>query len=180
MPIRKLIAAPTPSNVALSGRYFQLLSGAECTVRFFGLNAEFDTEETVRVGDLLEFPERFARFEITSEYATPVEVYTGQAKLTRSRQDFTLTGASSIKSSSKAIPKAEALLVSDNANRRSVTIIPINADIMIGSVGTSPNDKIPVAVGMPVTLDITAALYAETVQTAATETADVRILEEVN
>lgn len=180
MPIRKLIAKPTPSNVALSGRYFQLLSGAECTVRFFGLNASYDTEEAVRVGDLLEFPERFARFEITSEYTTPVEVYTGQAKLTRSRQDFTLTGASSIKSSSKAIPKAETLLVSDNANRRSVTIVPINADIMIGSVGTSPNDKIPVAVGMPVTLDITAALYAETVQTAATETADVRILEEVN
>lgn len=180
MPARKLTVTPSPSNVALSGRYFQLLSGAECSVRFFGKNAEFDTEETVRVGDLLEFPENFARFEIWSEFSTPVEVYTGQAKLTRVRQDFTLTGSASIFSSRKGIPKAETLLVSDNANRRSVTIVPLNAMIYIGSINTSTNEKVPVAAGMPVTLDITAAVYAELDPTSAETEADVRIIEEIN
>lgn len=180
MPVRKLMVKPVPSNVALSGRYFQLLSGAECSVRFFGLDASFDTEETVRVGDLLEFPERFARFEISSEYATPVEVYTGQAKLTRARQDFTLTGSGSIKSSAKAVPKAESLLISDNSTRRSVVITPLNHMIYIGSIGTSINEKTPVAAGQPVILDVTAAIYAECDPTAEGETADVRLIEEIN
>lgn len=180
MPVRKLTAKPTPSSVALSGRYFQLLSGAECLVRFFGSNADFDVEEQVRVGDLLEFPENFARFEISSEYATPIEIYTGQAKLTRSRQDFTLTGASSIKSSAVSVPKAESLLISDNSTRRSVTLTPLNHMIYIGSIGTSINEKTPVAAGQPVTLDVTAAIYAECDPLAASDTADVRLIEEIN
>ncbi|ELL4666608.1 hypothetical protein Q5V23_000384 [Vibrio fluvialis] len=180
MPTRKLTAGPTPSNVALSGRYFQLLSGAECDVRFMGKDAAFDTVETVRVGDLLEFPQNFAKFEISSEFFTPVEVYVGQAKLTRARQDFALTGSASIKSGQKDIPKAETLLVSDNANRRSVTIVPLNNMIYVGSINTATNEKVPVAAGMPVTLDVSAAVYAELDPQSADDTADVRIFEEIN
>ncbi|HHY0348977.1 TPA: hypothetical protein ACVU1D_000165 [Vibrio cholerae] len=179
MPVSKLTAKPVPSSVAIMGRYFQLLSGAECQVRFLGVNGEFDTEETVRVGDLLEFPQPFSRFEISSEFNVPVEIYAGVARLTRERQDFTLTGSATLRSSAKSIPKAETLLVSDESNRRSVTIIPLSGMIYIGSIGTSINQKIPVAAGMPVTLDVTSAIYAEADPNSANDI-DVRILEEVN
>ncbi|AYC07046.1 hypothetical protein [Vibrio cholerae] len=179
MPVSRITAKPVPSSVAIMGRYFQLLSGAECQVRFLGVNNDFDTEETVRVGDLLEFPTPFSRFEISSEFNVPVEIYAGVARLTRERQDFTLTGSATIRSSSELIPKAERLLVSDESNRRSITIIPLNGMIYIGSINTSINDKIPVAAGMPVTLDVTSAIYAEADPQSAFDV-DVRILEEVN
>ncbi|MEZ9413643.1 hypothetical protein AB4189_05510 [Vibrio sp. 10N.286.49.E1] len=180
MPIQMLTARPIASSVAKQGKFFQLLSGGELTVKFYGVRAEWEEEITLTVGDSLAFDSAFARFEVSSEYQVQAEIYSGWAKMTRAKQDLTPIGATQIKSRTVSVTKGEKVLIEANRNRRRVTVKPLSGEIYIGALSTSMNDKMPVEVGAPFTLDTQATIYAQISPNFTCDTVDVRIIEEIN
>ncbi|ASF93717.1 putative uncharacterized protein [Vibrio anguillarum] len=180
MPVTTVTAKPVPAVIATSGRNFQLLSGGEVTVKFYGVNGDWEEEVELSVGDSLEFEQRFARFTVQTQYETRVSFYSGFAKMRRSKQDLVVTGTTSIKTSQKQVTKVESMLIEPNRNRRNVVVFPLNDTIYVGGLGTSQNDKLPVPVGGSITLDTQAAIYVTQDQSSANDFADVRILEEFN
>jgi hypothetical protein len=179
MSILNINVTPSVTTVARMGTNFQLLSGGEITVRF--LFADGDQEQvTVRVGDSLKYSKPYVKFEVSSVFQLQAEMYAGYADMRRAKQDLTPVGTTSLISSSKALGKTEDIIISDNADRRSVIIFPLNDTIYVGSIGTSQNDKVPVPIGASITIETSAAIYGQLDTASAFTTADVRILEEVN
>ncbi len=180
MAISNIIAKPNIYTFAGQGRVFQLLSGQAVHLRFRGVDDTWSEEVDLVVGDSLKFDRDFFNIEISAEYEGLISFYSGFADMRRATTDLTPVGGSTLVTAGKTAEKAEKILVSERRNRRSLTIIPLEAMIYIGSLGTSINDKVPVAAGQPVTLDLKSAVYFELDPTFANETADVRILEEIN
>ncbi|MFA0550940.1 hypothetical protein AB4538_08765 [Vibrio lentus] len=180
MPIQKITAKPIPSSVARHGKFFQLLSGSELTVKFYGVRAEWEEEITLSVGDSLKFDSAFARFEVSSEYQVKAEIYSGWAQMTRAKQDLTPVGTSQIKSRTVTVTKGESMMIEANRDRRRMVIKPLNGQIYIGALATSMNDKMPVEVGTSFSLDTQSAMYAQVAPNFEHATVDVRIIEEIN
>lgn len=180
MGISKIVAKPSIYTFAGQGRVFQLLSGAQVHLKFRGIGDAWSEEVDLVVGDSLKFDRDFFNIEISSEYETLIEFYSGFADMRRATTDLTPVGGSTLFTAGKVAEKAEKVLVTERRNRRSLTIIPLEAMIYIGSLGTDINNKVPVAAGQPVTLDLKSAVYFELDPTFGGETADVRILEEIN
>lgn len=180
MPNITVTSKPAPASVARSGTKFQLLSGGEVTVTFYGVNAQWEEELTLTVGDSLSFDEKYTRFTIQSEYETKVSIYSGFADMRRARQDLTMIGATQIKSRMVEVKKGEKMLIEPNRNRRKLVIKPLSGEIYIGALNTSINDKMPVEYGIPFALETQAAVYAEISPTFEQDKVDVRIIEEIN
>ncbi|PMH28434.1 hypothetical protein BCU71_07675 [Vibrio lentus] len=180
MPIQKLTVKPIPSSVARQGKFFQLLSGSELTVKFYGVRAEWEEEITLSVGDSLKFDSAFARFEVSSEYQVKAEIYSGWAQMTRAKQDLTPIGATQIKSRTVSVTKGEKMLIEANRQRRSLTVKPLSGEIYIGALSTSMNEKMPLEVGVPLSIDTQGAVYAQISPNFERDTVDVRIIEEIN
>ncbi|WP_425628540.1 hypothetical protein [Vibrio neptunius] len=180
MPVFKVTSRPVASMVAKSGRNIHLLSGGEVTVRFYGVNNAWEEETTMTVGDALEFPDKFAKFEIESEYQINAEFYVGLARMTRNQMDLAMTGTAGIRTGRAEATEVESMVVSDNRARRTVEIMPLNATIYVGSLGTTQNEKVPVPAGTSRTFETQGPIYAQLPQGGDVDVADIRIVEELN
>lgn len=180
MAIHKVIARPSIYTHAGQARNFQLLSGGGVSLLFRGLNDTWSEEVTLSAGDSLKFDRDFTKVEIQSEFEQTIEFYAGFADMRRATTDLTPLGATQLITQSVEAVKGQKLLVSARRNRRSITILPLDCMIYVGSMGVGVNEQIPVMAGQPVTLDISAALYCELDPAHGSETGDIRIMEEVN
>lgn len=180
MAINKVIARPTIYTFTGQGRIFQLLSGAQVHLRFRGIDDTWSEEVDLTVGDSLKFDRDYFNIEISSEFETAIEFYSGFADMRRAKTDLTPVGGSMLNTGSVTAEKSQKLLVANRRNRRSVTIIPLDCMIYIGGLGTGINDCVPVAAGQPITLDITAGVYMELAPNHSAGTGNVRYLEEIN
>ncbi|MCC4787505.1 hypothetical protein AB6E39_05885 [Vibrio splendidus] len=180
MAINKVIARPTIYTFTGQGRIFQLLSGAQVHLSFRGIDDTWSEEVDLTVGDSLKFDRDYFNIEISSEFETAIEFYSGFADMRRARTDLTPVGATQIKSRTVEVVKGEKMLIEANRNRRSLTIKPLSGEIYIGALSTSMNDKMPVEAGVPFSLDVQAAIYAQISPNFERNTVDVRIIEEIN
>ncbi|HFG1968639.1 TPA: hypothetical protein ACGF6M_001906 [Vibrio cholerae] len=180
MPTMTVTSKPSPSLISRSGTNFQLLSGGEVVIKFSGLNAGWEEELTLSVGDSLSFNEKFVNFTIHSEYESSVTFYCGFADMRRAKQDLIPVGTTLIKSRMVEVVKGEKILIEPNRLRRKLIIKPLSGEIYIGGLNTNMNDKMPVEYGVPFVLETQAAVYAEISPSFEREKVDVRIIEEIN
>ncbi|MDC5840189.1 hypothetical protein OPW33_24275 [Vibrio europaeus] len=178
--MQTVITSPIAKPFVASGRVFKLLSGGQVHLRFRGVNDEWSEEFDLVPGDSITFKRDFFNIEFSSEFETTVRFYAGFADMKRSVTDLIQLGASTLHTDGATAEKTQKQLVPARPNRRSLTILPLNAMIYVGASGVDVNKQIPIAAGQPLTLDITSNLYFTLDPNHAQDSADVRILEEIN
>ncbi len=178
--MQTVISRPSIHTFVQRGRVFQLLSGGETRFNFRGVNDEWSEEVTLVPGDSLKFDFDFYNIEISSDYEQKIEFYAGYADMRRVSTDLKPAGASSIVFDAVTAEKVQKQLVDSRRNRRSVTVLPLDAMVYVGGLNQDINKQAPVAAGQPVTFDVTASLYITLDPAHAQDTADVRIIEEIN
>lgn len=178
--MQTVITSPIAKPFAVSGRVFKLLSGGLVHIRFRGVDDMWSEEFDLVPGDSVTFKRDFFNLEFSSEFETTVRFYAGFAEMKRSTTDLIQMGASTLHTDGVTAEKVQKQLVPARPNRRSLTILPLDAMVYVGASGVSVNKQIPIAAGQPVTLDITSNLYVTLDPAHAQDTADVRILEEIN
>lgn len=178
--MQNVVASPQTKQFIANGRIFKLLSGGLVTLVFRGLDDAWSEEFTLVPGDSVEFSRDFYKIEFTAEFNTTVQFYAGFAKMRRSVTDLVQVGSSTLNTKAVTAEKVQKQLVASRPNRRSITILPLSSMVYIGALGSSINEQIPIAAGQPLTLDITSDVYVTLDPTNTEETADIRILEEIN
>lgn len=178
--MQTVTSKPTINTFVQRGRIFQLLSGGETRVNFRGVGDEWSEEVLLVSGDSLKFDRDFYNIEISSEYEQTITFYAGYADMRRATTDLKAIGASSVLFDAVVAEKVQKQLISATRNRRSVTVLPLNAMVYIGGLNQDINKQVPVAAGQPLTLDVTSALYVTLDPNHAQDTADIRIIEEIN
>lgn len=178
--MQTVISKPSIHTFVVRGRVFQLLSGGETRFNFRGVGDEWSEEVVLVPGDSLKFDRDFYNIEISSEYEQKIEFYAGYADMRRASTDLKPVGASSAVFGSVTAEKVQKQLVDARRNRRSVTVLPLDAMVYIGGLNQNINQQTPIAAGQPVTLDVTSSLYVTLNPAHAQDTADVRIIEEIN
>ncbi|NAW57761.1 MULTISPECIES: hypothetical protein [unclassified Vibrio] len=184
MPILNISVTPSHSEIARHGQRFQHLSGDAIKVKFYGANGEWEEEAELVAGDSMAFAQPYVKFEVSSDFGTIAQVYSGFADMRRARQDLTPIGASRIRSRMVRVRKGEQQLIEASRDRRRVVIKPLNGEVYVGAMATAFNDKMPVEIGIPLPLEMQGALYAEIAPNfelqGEIDYVDVRIIEELN
>ncbi|WP_406733476.1 hypothetical protein RJD39_04855 [Vibrio scophthalmi] len=178
--MQNVVASPQSKQFMARGRIFKLLSGGLVKLVFRGLDDSWEEEFDLVPGDSVEFSRDFYKIEFTAEFNTTVQFYAGFAKMRRSVTDLVQIGSSTLNTDAVTAEKVQKRLVAARPNRRSLTILPLSHMVYIGALGADINAQIPIAAGQPVTLEITSDVYVTMDPTSADDTADVRILEEIN
>lgn len=174
-----------PSSFAGVGRYFRIVEAAgRIRVRFYFRNGtEYETTIFSGIGVRFpndRYPEPFTKYELSSDTAQQIEVFAGDVEYTDNRTEglqFIPVAGERVEFSQTQVTETAAEVVPPKADRRKVTFQVVNGTAFIGDSGVTVSNGLKLVTGSSIEFDSAAAFSMVSPQA---ETADVRIVEELN